>query len=1099
MRQPVRTLLLVLLIGVAAFALVARVSEYVVVRGEIRRIESLYRSVGVLSPTRFYDFTTDHDVSRALDIIESNRHVAISDARRFTQGVMDRQNMTALYNRTFFNPSMNDISVPLLDHYIIGSLTISPRLSVGERSRVILEIATEEMIAGDPTAIRIGDTVFTNERGQSITLRGRMVLHLYVTDEEANLIRSGEWAPFGDLGVGDSALFRVTQQYVIVAESPPWSGFVWYVRGVYGDDGFSRLVGEYNPRMGGGYVPQIETEVRNPSYSWRSDVVFAVPLSDEEKMRTVLAAMQDDIDLINENSHSFLVVESQDLTAVPRFMDRSVTRTAGSPTFPGGRWFTAEDYGRPVAVVPASLAVRRGLRVGETFTITLRDNPRPNWIDTPTGSVWARGVENWWDNPPQGWWAMTDSTHQNRHDFATHELELEVIGLYWFGPPIFTNFTTSEIFIPAGVMPAGFGWDDSPLLTGMYSFVLNSPRNEESFLRQTRAALAEAGFVARFIPSGFDTLAATIDPINFSVTVNLFVFGVAALLIFIFVIYLYIRQWRKSVAIAQALGIPPVTVQRQLFTPVIFFWLPAVVAGSVLAWFFALEQAQDTLTDLAAYDAEVLLAPHWVAIFGAAVCVFILVGVWLAARNSINRPVLEQLQGGGGGRKVKHIDPGVLPEGFVVGDFVPVPVAKTARAARVAPLRHSVRHIIRTPAKTALVLVLSLLLVFSMGWLYETINFTEAEIERLWETTVIEAEILQDIDNYEPNAWWSPHHIIAPDIWDRIEYSGFLGEAYLESMTFWGEAAIMWVSHLRGLVYENTRTITDEQLGVICANMELEFMEGFGFDDFVFSADEIVPLVVRREMAEEIAEAVAQGYVEEIFQFMMFPEAQIIGVFDGGLQRGINRLGDDIPMWVLPIEANRYHFNGGWGWQTVGGVGEPIFSRSPYTTARFTIDPARNREIDSFREIIEPFLGGNRFGTIILAVNDDIIHDVILPMEQNLSLLRVLYPIAIAVAFALGVGMALLAMLQNAKNAAIMRALGKPKFKTQLTLCAEQIIVCFVGVLGALLGLIVFGAAFALTPFVLAGMYVVGVVLGSAVGAFVISAKTPIELLQVRE
>jgi len=40
---------------------------------------------------------------------------------------------------------------------------------------------------------------------------------------------------------------------------------------------------------------------------------------------------------------------------------------------------------------------------------------------------------------------------------------------------------------------------------------------------------------------------------------------------------------------------------------------------------------------------------------------------------------------------------------------------------------------------------------------------------------------------------------------------------------------------------------------------------------------------------------------------------------------------------------------------------------------------------------------------------------------------------------------------------------------------------------------------FDIAPFVLAGFYFADAVLGSAIGAIAVSAKTPLELLQVRE
>jgi len=181
----------------------------------------------------------------------------------------------------------------------------------------------------------------------------------------------------------------------------------------------------------------------------------------------------------------------------------------------------------------------------------------------------------------------------------------------------------------------------------------------------------------------------------------------------------------------------------------------------------------------------------------------------------------------------------------------------------------------------------------------------------------------------------------------------------------------------------------------------------------------------------------------------------------------------------------------------VGGFG----TYPPLLTARFTIDPARNREIDHFRDLMRSPLNNNLGGNVSLNlyINDDVIHNVIIPMEQNLSLLRVLYPIAIGVAFLIAIGLSLLTMLQNAKNAAIMRVLGKPRFASQAMLSSEQLMVNIGGILIGLLMLFITGSFLGFAPVFLAGVYFGGVVIGSSIGAFVISARAPLDLLQVRE
>ncbi|MCL2203710.1 MAG: hypothetical protein FWB88_07205 [Defluviitaleaceae bacterium] len=1094
LRQPIRAFILALLIGASAFALVARVTEYFVVRAEIERVEGFYRSVGILSPLRFDNFSISHDVSRALDIMESNPHVAISDARRFTQGVFsDMRNLTAVQVATtagYFNPTFNEIDVRVLDHYFIGRMTIRPRLTgCYVYPALMVQIASEELLAGDPSILREGDTVFTNELGQTTTVSSRYIMYLRITPEEAQLFRQGLWCPFEGLETGERALFRATPIYIVLTGFEALVTFVWNLRSLTGDDGLTTVLEGYNPRAWGGYNPRFA--VNRTSLE---GLTFFVQESDTVGMRAAMVYMHPELELLRQNQSSVTVVETRDMTAMPRFMDGRVTMLLDTPMHRGGRFLTYEDYGMPVAVVPAQFLARRGVRLGDTITVTLRDNPRPTWIDQPTHSVWARGVENWWDNNPMGWWSMIDAAHENWRDFPTYTLELEVVGAYFFTPPFFHNFTSAEIFIPGGLMPEGFGWDDSPQLTGMYSFVLDSPRSEEAFVRQTRAALAEMGFAAVFIPSGFETLAAVTDPIRFSITVNLIVFGVASFLILTFVIFFYIRQWRKSVAIAQALGIPRNWVLHQLFDPVFLFWLPAVVIGSIPAWYFALAQAEGALAPILTYGIETLPAVYWLVVFCAVIILFILAGVLVAGYHTVRRPVLEQLQGGTQKRqKIAYVEPGEVPEGFAVGTFALEPLPRSSRAAIRAFWRHRIRHVVRTPVRTGLVLALSLLLVFSLGWLNNTILFTESEIERLWNTTVIEAELYRSFEE-DINLTWPS--VVSPEIWDRIAHSGFLGEAYLESVASDEGWIYLGASHLPGLIVQNTKTVTDEQLGVICDDMTIDFLPGFGEADFAVKPDMPIPVVIRRALAEE-------GNIPLDAPFIILYEvvAQVIGVFDGGLLRAVNQFGEHAPLLILPVDFLRTHFYRQWpfyGWGSFETV------RPPYMTARFTIDPAMNREIDSFREMIELFLGENDLGVfgrvpLILLMDDDVLHEVILPLEQNLSLLRVLYPIAIGLAFLLAAGLSLLSLLQNAKNAAILRVLGNPKARTQFALCIEQMIICVAGSLFGLLILFAAGVALGLTPFALAGIYFLGALIGSGVGAFVVSTRPPLELLQVRE
>ena len=125
---------------------------------------------------------------------------------------------------------------------------------------------------------------------------------------------------------------------------------------------------------------------------------------------------------------------------------------------------------------------------------------------------------------------------------------------------------------------------------------------------------------------------------------------------------------------------------------------------------------------------------------------------------------------------------------------------------------------------------------------------------------------------------------------------------------------------------------------------------------------------------------------------------------------------------------------------------------------------------------------------------------VVIPMEQNLSLLKLLYPIAIALSAIIGFGLSLLLMLQGAKVAAIMRVLGTTRAKSRATLCTEQAVVCLFGLVLGLAVLAAMGWGFGFVSSLgLAAVYLAGAATGSVAGAVVVTNRPPLELLQVKE
>ncbi len=76
---------------------------------------------------------------------------------------------------------------------------------------------------------------------------------------------------------------------------------------------------------------------------------------------------------------------------------------------------------------------------------------------------------------------------------------------------------------------------------------------------------------------------------------------------------------------------------------------------------------------------------------------------------------------------------------------------------------------------------------------------------------------------------------------------------------------------------------------------------------------------------------------------------------------------------------------------------------------------------------------------------DDQLRQVLQPLEKNLSLLNVLFPVTIAVSVLISATLTVLLLLQRAKEAAVMRALSATKTRVCFGICAEQLFCAWPG------------------------------------------------------
>jgi len=175
-----------------------------------------------------------------------------------------------------------------------------------------------------------------------------------------------------------------------------------------------------------------------------------------------------------------------------------------------------------------------------------------------------------------------------------------------------------------------------------------------------------------------------------------------------------------------------------------------------------------------------------------------------------------------------------------------------------------------------------------------------------------------------------------------------------------------------------------------------------------------------------------------------------------------------------------------------------------YSTAEFVLDSTKNRELPEFRADMDLRFSGDA-GTVPLTLLfwDGELTGAVEPLEKNLQLMAVLFPVTVAVSVLIAAGLAVLMVFQTVKTAALLRILGTTKARARAMLCWEQIVLCMVGLVLGLGALIILrqdvSAVLAGTVLLSAGLYLTGVLVGALFSSISVTNRMPLELLQVKE
>ncbi len=166
----------------------------------------------------------------------------------------------------------------------------------------------------------------------------------------------------------------------------------------------------------------------------------------------------------------------------------------------------------------------------------------------------------------------------------------------------------------------------------------------------------------------------------------------------------------------------------------------------------------------------------------------------------------------------------------------------------------------------------------------------------------------------------------------------------------------------------------------------------------------------------------------------------------------------------------------------------------------------KNTELYYNREEILNQIGKTKYGDSTgykLVLRDDILTETIEPLEKNLELLSLIYPIILVLSLIIAVILPYLLILRRSEELAIMRILGVKEAEVKRYVFTESLLLVIIGELIAIVAISVVNSKSGIYPIWKYLFVIFGYLLASIVGVLVslenVLHKKPLDMLQVKE
>lgn len=1070
-RKPLKSLIVFLLIGVISFGFMVKLVEYMVVTGETAKLEEYYKPVGRLRPESLENDLT----AEGAELLKTDSSIDYLDINRGYTGVVDGipagdadnsidllKNISYFYGTVVSNPDfMEDKDYGYSALGSSGNYTYLSNVNV--RIDKVVAGFEENMPVGEEVTIKYFSDFKPSvlpKKGEQYLWRAEITRHSIGYSGDTVLV-------FRAVGMGDGTYFYPVE------------------------DG--------------------EPQIANPD--------IAV-----------------DMKVRRESVYNSTMVTAKDMSRMPSFSDTFYVED--------GRVLNRTDdiNKNQVCVIHKTFAEKRGLDVGDKLQVKIHEGS--NAIFSFNKTLEEAGLNNedmasWGDSE----WAQYNALAKNepwiisewQWDDGSVDVNLEIVGIYSAYDEKTGNIGYEErIYVPDSLVPAEW---PSWINMNNFTFVLKSADCMDAFMKDTGAKLEDIGCIPEFEKNGWEDFKAAVGPLRQSVFTGVIVFALilAAVMGFgvIFFIYIHKSNWMMVRLLGKSKG----SAACMLMVAAAATAVPAVVVGGLASWRYGLRQASETMaglremtmasegiSDASAKTAE-SVGEVSLPIYGLFIICFGIIILWILMMSVAvymlgRRSLMQVMQGTA--VKVKKADKPNLTDNLseklstdtdsasikaetsasrvstAAEVSITVCTAQTAGRAGIGQaLRYMSRHLVRTAGRGIMVVVVLAAFIFGLGWLQSAMKLNEEKIETLYNTVEMTGNIVPKqvgvsvYDKIGNIPKWAVTDLeetqrfseICAQTEERVTLAA-IDEKNQETGNYsygGGNPSALVINHKNA--YEPLKS----------GRIHIEFADGY--DMSVFEAKKYEPeaktAVIRKDILEMLGCSVGDRVkviVSRSATFITNAESRsqiytVVGSFTE----------DEPSEYEIILPSGAYE-------NLVGTSG--VY----YTDVEFLADASQNRKIDEFKAEMKEILSdysSEDYIQVDYILNESELTNAVEPLEKNNTLMRVLYPIVLAVAVLVTMLLCVLLTVQSYKETAIMRVLGTTKLRIGVILSVERLIVCSLGFCAGVIvsGLTLEGISenILITILGCAAICLVSGAAASIISAAVSVRRRPLEFLQVKE